>query len=212
MDCRAVVLALIPHRRNSVVVSTMTSIKWIDQLMPSHDNISCVPLMGGASALGLGIALACPDRKVIVLDGDGSLLMQLGSLVTIANAGAQNLIHIVLNNGVWFENMANLPLPTSSRFSFTGLAAAAGYRNIASYETAESFAEDIGKLLSLDGPSFLNLKVTPDSDQLWFRDNPQREMPDRQFLRMGEESRRLRERLMDRHLKANETNTPEDRP
>ena len=57
--------------------------------------------MGSASTIGLGIALAQPQRKVIVVDGDGSLLMQLGSLVTIAGAAPANFFHFVFENGVY---------------------------------------------------------------------------------------------------------------
>ena len=57
--------------------------------------------MGSASSIGLGIALAQPNKKVIVMDGDGSLLMQLGSLVTIAGAAPENLYHFVFENGVY---------------------------------------------------------------------------------------------------------------
>src|SRR5947199_1153268 len=61
------------------------------------DNIGC---MGGAAALGFGIALARPERRVIVIDGDGSLLMQLGGLASIADAAPQNFYHFVLVNRI----------------------------------------------------------------------------------------------------------------
>ena len=62
--------------------------------------------MGGASSLGLGLALARPDRRVIVFDGDGSLLMQLGSLATIAGAAPRNLVHFLFKNGVYHTSGA----------------------------------------------------------------------------------------------------------
>jgi thiamine pyrophosphate-dependent acetolactate synthase large subunit-like protein len=65
------------------------------------DHLDIVGCMGSASTIALGIALAQPQRKVIVVDGDGSLLMQLGSLVTIAGAAPANFFHFVFENGVY---------------------------------------------------------------------------------------------------------------
>ena len=63
--------------------------------------VACVGFMGGASSIGLGLALAEPERRVVVLDGDGSLLMQLGSLATVAGAKPPNYIHFLFNNGIY---------------------------------------------------------------------------------------------------------------
>src|SRR5438477_9148592 len=93
--------AIAQARGDRVVISTMQVVTPWHALSPSPLNMTCVGFMGGASALGAGIALARPDRKVVVLDGDGSLLMQLGSLPTIGGAGPHNLHHIVFQNGVY---------------------------------------------------------------------------------------------------------------
>src|SRR5215813_3669010 len=78
-------------RGDAVCVPTMTTAPAWRTLAPNDLSVTCVGFMGGASSLGLGLALARPDRRVIVLDGDGSLLMQLGSLATIAGAAPRNL-------------------------------------------------------------------------------------------------------------------------
>ena len=127
MKSEEAVQAIVANRGHAVLVPTMTAIKWVDKYDAQGLNVSCVPLMGGASALGLGIALAQPKRPVIVLDGDGSLLMQLPSLVTIASSGAANLVHIVFNNGVWFENLANIPVPGAQVVDFAATAKAVGF-------------------------------------------------------------------------------------
>lgn len=77
--------------------------------------------MGLVSSIGLGVALAAPDRKVIVMDGDGSLLMNLGSLATIARKRPLNLVHIVWDNHQWAETRGQ---PTHT-FTGTDLAAIA---------------------------------------------------------------------------------------
>src|SRR6476660_5692105 len=87
-----------------------------------------VGAMGQASSHALGIALGRPDKRVLVLDGDGSLLMNLGSLVTIAAAAPPNLIHFVFENGTYEANGSH-PTPGSNRVNFTGLAQSAGYRS-----------------------------------------------------------------------------------
>ena len=115
MRCSEAVEVILKHRGKGIVVSTMSAIKHVDRLDPDGLNIACVPLMGGASALGIGLAIAQPKRTVFVLDGDGSLVMQLGSLVTTAELQPRNLIHFVFNNGVWFENLANLPIPAAGK-------------------------------------------------------------------------------------------------
>src|SRR3989304_3656147 len=79
------VLRLIAAQRGSAIcVPTMTTAPAWRSIAPDDLSVTCVGFMGGASALGLGLALARPDHRVLVLDGDGSLLMQLGSLATVA--------------------------------------------------------------------------------------------------------------------------------
>ena len=83
--------------------------------------------MGLVSSVGLGVALASPDRKVFVTDGDGSLLMNLGSLATIAWQAPANLVHITWDNGMWYET-GGQPTHTSTGTDLGGVARAAGIR------------------------------------------------------------------------------------
>lgn len=87
------------------MVCTMTTIVTFPEMSPESLNIRVAPLMGGASSIGLGIALARPDQGVMVLDGDGSLVMQLGTLLTIAKAAPKNLLHFVFNNRVLYTRV-----------------------------------------------------------------------------------------------------------
>ncbi|MAX72418.1 thiamine pyrophosphate-dependent enzyme [Alterinioella nitratireducens] len=194
--CRDAISAFATHRGTgeeaAIVVATMTSIRWINELSPGPLNISCVPLMGGASALGLGLALAQPERQVVVLDGDGSLLMQLGSLVTIAGAAPRNFTHIVFNNGVWFENLVNLSVPGTGHTDYAGLATATGFASAHCFDTLSGWSDALPALLAADGPSFVELVVTPERDALWTRDAPQPDLPEAQFTRMGDEGRAMR--------------------
>jgi phosphonopyruvate decarboxylase len=112
--------------------------------------------MGGASSLGLGIALARPERRVIVLDGDGSLLMQLGSLATIAGAGPRNLVHFLFKNGVYHTSGAQ-GIPGGLTVDFAAMARAAGYRLACTIDELGDFEKRLPDLLALDGPVFAEL-------------------------------------------------------
>ncbi len=117
-----------------------------------------VGAMGQASSHALGLALGRPDKRVIVLDGDGSLLMNLGSLVTIAEVAPRNLIHFVCQNGSYEVN-GNHPIPGAARISFAGFARAAGYRSVYAFDDLAVFGARIGALLKEEGPVFVVLKV-----------------------------------------------------
>lgn len=89
------------HRTDEIVVAVyMAAQEWI-HICPSDLNYTFVGAMGQGSSHALGLALGRPDKRVVVMDGDGSLLMNLGSLVTIANAAPKNLIHCLGENGTY---------------------------------------------------------------------------------------------------------------
>ena len=119
-----------------------------------------VGAMVQASSHALGLALGRPDKRVIVLDGDGSLLMNLGSLVTIAEVAPPNLIHFVCENGTYEVNGGH-PIPGAGRVSFAGLARAAGYRSVHEFADLATFGASIGAVLKERGPVFVTLKVVP---------------------------------------------------
>jgi phosphonopyruvate decarboxylase len=110
--------------------------------------------MGGASSLGLGIALARPDRRV--LDGDGSLLMQLGSLATVAGAAPRNLVHFLFKNGVYHTSGAQ-PIPGGLSVDFVLIARGAGHRMATAIDDLGDFRRQLPALLQAEGPVFVEL-------------------------------------------------------
>jgi thiamine pyrophosphate-dependent acetolactate synthase large subunit-like protein len=180
------------NRNGCVVVCTMTTIFTFAQTYPDPLNIRVAPLMGGASSIGLGIALAKPDVKVLVLDGDGSLSMQLGSLLTISEAAPQNLFHFVFNNGVLYEGGGRLPIAGGNRQSFTELARAAGYPVAYSVETTAELADQISTILDGPAPALIRLGIDLPPTPRWSEDNPQMELPDWWFSMMGEDARTVK--------------------
>lgn len=152
----------------------------------SAGRINSVPLMGGASGLGLGLALARPERKVVVLDGDASLLMELGSLATVAAQAPQNLMHCVIHNGTQFTGLDNMPLATTD-FQFAQIARNAGYAHAQRISDGAVWAERFPILLAMKGPVFVELMVEPLPKQTK-EGFEQTELPPNQFYRMGDEA------------------------
>ncbi len=151
--------ALIPHvRERDIVVAVYQScFDWL-HLNPRDLNYVAVGAMGQASSHGLGLALANPDRRVIVLDGDGSLLMNLGSLVTIAAASPANLYHFVATNRVYEVNGSH-PLPGADRVDFVGFARSAGYVGSQGFSELDLFTDALPHILATPGPQFISMEV-----------------------------------------------------
>ncbi len=133
--------------------------------------------MGKASNVGLGLALAQPDRKVIVLDGDGSLLMNLGAMVTLANQTPTNLCHMVFDNGVYAVT-GGQPVPGSGKADWEGMAKAAGYAATFSFDNLEDLATGIGEVMATTGPVFVHLRIKPEIENtpVQFRQRGRRTM------------------------------------
>jgi len=98
--------------------------------------------MGLASSLGLGIALAKPENPVVVIDGDGSLLMNLGTLSTMARYAPANLTHIVFDNESLLS-VGGFPTATSTGTDLTGIAIASGIPTVVRADTADSFTSAV---------------------------------------------------------------------
>ena len=157
-------------RGDAVVVATYSSMFSWREIAPSPLNFIGVGAMGQAAPHGLGLALGMPDRKVIVLDGDGSLLMNLGTLVTVANAAPRNLVHFVAENGCYEANGSH-PIPGQGRVDFAGFARSAGYAQVFEFDGINRFAAELPEVLSAPGPVFATLKIegddTPELDYGW---------------------------------------------
>src|ERR687885_991339 len=160
------IAALVDQRGDAITITTEQAIGAWRAAVPQSaneipDHLDIVGCMGSASTIGLGIALARPERKVIVVDGDGSLLMQLGSLVTIAGAAPANLYHFVFENGV-YETSGSQPLPAEGRFDLAQMARAAGYADSRRFDDASEFAAALPDLLRQRGPVFVSVRTEPE--------------------------------------------------
>src|ERR671937_2121083 len=166
MRRRDAIAALVNERGSAITITTEQAIGAWRAVVPEPaneipDHLDIVGCMGSASTIGLGIALARPERKVIVVDGDGSLLMQLGSLVTIAGSAPPNLYHFVFENGV-YETSGSQPLPAEGRFDLVQMARAAGYADSLRFDDAAEFAAALPHLLRQRGPVFVSVRTEPE--------------------------------------------------
>jgi thiamine pyrophosphate-dependent acetolactate synthase large subunit-like protein len=114
--------------------------------------------MGGAIPLALGLALAQPKRQVLVVSGDGSMLMNLGALVTVVNSGATNLTVILLDNGI-YEVTGGQQTPAPPAIDFCGIARAAGFASVASFQQIAVWRAQAADILNESGPRFIRLAV-----------------------------------------------------
>ena len=96
--------------------------------------------MGLASSMGLGLALSRPDKRVVVFDGDGSLLMNLGTLCTLAWSGPKNMIHVVFDNQSLLS-VGGFPTATSANSDLAGIAEKSGIKEAITTRTVEEFQE-----------------------------------------------------------------------
>lgn len=126
------------------------------------ENFYMLGSMGLAAPIGLGLALARPERRVIVLDGDGNLLMTLGTLAMIGDLRPPNFLHIVFDNEVYGSTGGQRS--ATARIALDALARAAGYADVRRAVTAEDLDAAIDALLSASGPSFLLVKVDAESN------------------------------------------------
>ena len=161
MDSIEALKIISQHRGDAIVVATMTAAyEWLHvSTNPGLDQL-ITGAMGQTSSLSLGLALARPDKKIIVLDADGSLLMNLGSLVTIANMAPPNLIHFVCENGI-YRISGGQPIPNVGKVSFATLARGAGYANTYEFADLKSLENKIETVINQVGPTLICLKLLP---------------------------------------------------
>ena len=134
------ITAIYPELERCVVVTIMGAVAAEVQSIGHRPNFFYLQhAMGLASSMGLGIALSRPELPVVVLDGDGSILMNLGSLTTMARYHPQNLVHIVFDNESLLS-VGGFPTATATGSDIAGMAEAAGIARTAQARTVEEFA------------------------------------------------------------------------
>ena len=170
MPLEAALQALHNVRTDEIVVTAMGAARvWMTLGEHPQDFILVPSSMGQAPALGLGMALARPDRKVIVCNGDGSMLMNLGALVTITAAAPKNLIVLLFDNGV-YEVTGQQATPGApagraggTSVDYAAMARASGFDEVHTFDSLSAWDEALPALLQTAGPVFAQLKVAPNA-------------------------------------------------
>lgn len=163
LDRRRIVTRLLAGRDDIPVVTGLSSASYdsVAARDASHPLIfNLHGALGGAAMVGLGLALAQPSRRVLVLMGDGDVLCGLGSLATLAISGARNLGLAIFDNGIYGETGDQLTA-TSRGVELGAIAAGCGMPVARTVETEADVPAAIADLLEAPGPVVVNFKVSP---------------------------------------------------
>jgi thiamine pyrophosphate-dependent acetolactate synthase large subunit-like protein len=157
------IAAVLARVRDEIVVSANG---WISRetcaARDREENFTMLGSMGLAAPIALGIALARPQRRVVVLDGDGNLLMTLGTLAMVAAQRPAGFLHVVLDNERYGSTGGQRSL--SETVALDELARAAGYAHVRRAADPDHLDDAVAELLRADGPAFLLVKVAPEAD------------------------------------------------
>ena len=147
-----------------VVLATGFICRTAQEVQDRPQNFYMIGSMGMASSIALGIALAQPSKRVIALDGDGAVLMNLGMLATVGAVRPSNFIHIVIDNA-GYESTGGQP-SFSAKVALEKVAAAGGYRHVERVTSAPGLKKAMTRIFSskiMRGPEFLLARVSFDS-------------------------------------------------
>ena len=167
MTSRMPVEAALTHlsqrrRATDIVVSNQSSARLWPRLSTHPLDFNYNPsTMGGAVPFGVGLALARPDLDVIVLSGDGSLLMSLGCLVTAVASGATNLSLLLLDNGVYEVTGGQKTAASNIEVDYAAMARATGFRQVREFDRLEDWQSASEDFFARQGPRFARLAVGP---------------------------------------------------
>ena len=149
------------YRGDAVIVPTMrATVGWKEVSNNIKRDIAISGAMGKTSSFALGVCLSQPETKVIVFDGDGSLIMNMGTLVTIANKAPKNMYHFVMDNGI-YGTTGGQPVPGNGVTSYAGLAKEAGYASSYEFDDLEEFSTQAAQIFEQPGPVLVSIKTVP---------------------------------------------------
>lgn len=143
-----------------VIVTTGKSGRELFTIADREQHLYQVGSMGCAAGMGLGVALNT-DKPIIVVDGDGALMMKMGTLATVGAYAPKNLVHLVLDNGT-YDSTGGQPT-VSAGVDFAACAVAAGYKRGVRVNDTPGFEQALAQALNEDGPTLIHMKIAPGS-------------------------------------------------
>ena len=150
------------YRDKSIVIVTGTCGRhWRDFTQDEKRDMNLGGAMGHTTPAALGLALAQPDEKIVLFDSEGSLLMNMGILATIAGKKPKNFVHFLMDNEC-YATTGGQPVPNSQDISYAGMAREAGYTAAYEFDNLEDFTNNVGKIMQETGPVFVAMKMVPE--------------------------------------------------
>jgi len=149
------------NRSDAIVIPGRSGRYWVNHSETEFDLPLGDPAMGGHAGFGLGVALAQPDRRVVLFDSEGDILMSLGMLATIAEQAPGNLYHFLLDNEC-YATTGGQPVPGAKHIAYDMLARGAGYRQVFTFTDIDALSRDLPRILNMPGPVFAAAKVLPE--------------------------------------------------
>lgn len=161
---REVARAINYHRHESLVVSTSAALRDWHQVSDRRDlDIDLTDCMDRAPAVGLGLSIAQPNRRILVLDCDATLRTDLASLATIGESAPANLVHFVMEDAD-HTSTDGVPIRGLDRIDFEGMARSAGYAHACRYDNLEEFLIGMEDIMRRPGPVLVAVRVLPDAE------------------------------------------------
>ena len=150
------------YRGDAVVVSGRGSRHWVGISTMEHRDVPLGdPAMGGHASFAFGLAVARPDEKIVLLDSEGDLLMNMGVLATIAEKAPANFYHFLLDNEC-YATTGGQPVPNAQKVAYDVIARGAGYPSAYAFDNLEDFTNNVEQILNEPGPVLVALKVNPE--------------------------------------------------
>ena len=155
-----------PLRGDAIVVSGRSNRHW-DKISTNKNRDLALgdPAMGGHASFALGLALAQPNKKVVLFDSEGDLQMSLGVLAMIAEQKPKNFYHFLLDNEC-YATTGGQPVPNAKTIAYDTLAKGCGYPSAYAYTNLESFSVNVKRILSESGPVFVAMKIVPEVENV----------------------------------------------
>jgi thiamine pyrophosphate-dependent acetolactate synthase large subunit-like protein len=151
-----------PHRGDAIVVPGRGGRYWTGLTDRQEFDVPLGdPAMGGHAGFALGLALARPERNLVLFDSEGDILMSLGMLATIAEQAPANFYHFLLDNEV-YATTGGQPVPNAKKVAYDKLALASGYPRAHAFENVADLSREMPAILGRAGPVFVWLKVYPE--------------------------------------------------
>lgn len=154
------------HRGDAIVVPGRGGRHWVNiSKCPNLDVPLGDPAMGGHASFALGLALARPERKIVLFDSEGDLQMGLGILLTVAEQKPANFYHFMLDNEC-YATTGGQPVPNAKNVAYDVIARGAGYPRAHAFDSLEKFSKSLPDILAEPGPVLVALKVHPEIENM----------------------------------------------